>query len=192
MYFNDKYALDGMDPNGYVGVGWSIYGVHDQGWKERPIFGKIRYMNRNGCARKFNTSLYVLQVEENIAAEKQLWKEEPQRVTKKEELQTEAGDAEEAAMSNFVETHHIFSPISAPLQRSSLSSGTIILRFGMKHEPAMGFTLPSWGGLPVVKSGKTLPVTAAAWLLYFIIFMPFAAIWNLLVLHPRSKTAKWT
>ena len=33
------------DPNGYVGCAWSIAGVHDQGWKERPVFGKIRYMS---------------------------------------------------------------------------------------------------------------------------------------------------
>ena len=52
QYFNDKYALDGYDPNGFVGVGWSIMGIHDMGWKERPIFGKIRYMNYNGCKRK--------------------------------------------------------------------------------------------------------------------------------------------
>jgi deoxyribodipyrimidine photo-lyase len=44
QYFNDKYALDGRDPNGFVGVGWSIMGIHDMGWKERPIFGKIRYV----------------------------------------------------------------------------------------------------------------------------------------------------
>ena len=52
QYFNDKYALDGMDPNGFVGVGWSIMGIHDMGWREREIFGKIRYMNYNGCKRK--------------------------------------------------------------------------------------------------------------------------------------------
>lgn len=45
QYLNDKYALDGRDPNGFVGVGWSIMGIHDMGWKERPIFGKIRFMN---------------------------------------------------------------------------------------------------------------------------------------------------
>jgi deoxyribodipyrimidine photo-lyase len=59
QYFNDKYALDGRDPNGFVGVGWSIMGIHDQGWKEREIFGKIRYMNYNGCKRKFKVSDFV-------------------------------------------------------------------------------------------------------------------------------------
>ena len=46
QYLNDKYALDGRDPNGFVGVGWSIMGIHDQGWGERPVFGKIRYVPR--------------------------------------------------------------------------------------------------------------------------------------------------
>jgi len=55
---NDIYCLDGNDPNGYVGVGWSVMGIHDQGWKEREVFGKIRYMNYNGCKRKFDVSVY--------------------------------------------------------------------------------------------------------------------------------------
>jgi len=59
QYFNDKYALDGRDPNGFIGVGWSIMGIHDQGWKEREIFGKIRYMNYAGCKRKFKVSDFV-------------------------------------------------------------------------------------------------------------------------------------
>ena len=59
QYFNDRYAYDGNDPNGYVGVGWSIMGIHDMGWKERPIFGKIRYMNYAGCKRKFKIDAFV-------------------------------------------------------------------------------------------------------------------------------------
>jgi deoxyribodipyrimidine photo-lyase len=59
QYFNDKYAIDGCDPNGFVGVGWSIMGIHDQGWKEREIFGKIRYMNYAGCKRKFDVQAFV-------------------------------------------------------------------------------------------------------------------------------------
>ena len=59
QYLNDRYAYDGNDPNGYVGVGWSIMGIHDMGWKERPIFGKIRYMNYAGCKRKFKIEQYV-------------------------------------------------------------------------------------------------------------------------------------
>lgn len=58
MFLNDKYELDGRDPNGYVGVMWSIAGTHDRGWTERPVFGKIRFMNYNGCARKFDVNRY--------------------------------------------------------------------------------------------------------------------------------------
>lgn len=59
IYLNDKYSLDGRDPNGYTGIAWSIGGVHDRAWKERPVFGKIRYMNQNGCRRKFNVGRYI-------------------------------------------------------------------------------------------------------------------------------------
>eukprot|EP00590_Aulacoseira_subarctica_P006227 CAMPEP_0172422316 /NCGR_PEP_ID=MMETSP1064-20121228/8478_1 /TAXON_ID=202472 /ORGANISM="Aulacoseira subarctica , Strain CCAP 1002/5" /LENGTH=466 /DNA_ID=CAMNT_0013163123 /DNA_START=380 /DNA_END=1780 /DNA_ORIENTATION=- len=59
LFLNDKYALDGNDPNGFVGVGWSVMGVHDMGWKERSIFGKIRYMNYEGCKRKFKVASFV-------------------------------------------------------------------------------------------------------------------------------------
>merc|ERR1712100_839087 len=59
IFLNDKYNLDGRDPNGFVGCMWSIGGVHDMGWKERPIFGKIRYMNYEGCKRKFNVPAFV-------------------------------------------------------------------------------------------------------------------------------------
>ena len=59
QYLNDKYALDGNDPNGFVGVGWSIMGIHDMGWKERDIFGKIRFMNYAGCKRKFDVAGFV-------------------------------------------------------------------------------------------------------------------------------------
>ncbi len=60
IYLNNKYFLDGRDPNGYVGVLWAIAGVHDRPWKERSVYGKIRYMNRNGCARKFNITKLLL------------------------------------------------------------------------------------------------------------------------------------
>eukprot|EP01038_Epipyxis_sp_PR26KG_P005690 gene5690-7855_t len=59
IFLNDKYELDGRDPNGYVGCMWSIAGVHDQGWGERAIFGKIRYMNYKGCERKFDVKKFV-------------------------------------------------------------------------------------------------------------------------------------
>ncbi|XP_061654027.1 CPD photolyase isoform X3 [Phyllopteryx taeniolatus] len=54
LYLNDRYELDGQDPNGFVGCMWSICGIHDRGWAERPVFGKIRYMNYKGCLRKFD------------------------------------------------------------------------------------------------------------------------------------------
>lgn len=59
IYLNDRYQLDGRDPNGYVGCMWSIGGIHDMGWTERPIFGKIRFMNYEGCKRKFNVPAFV-------------------------------------------------------------------------------------------------------------------------------------
>ncbi len=59
VYLNDKYELDGRDPNGYAGCAWSIGGIHDRAWREREVFGKIRYMNRNGAQRKFNISEYI-------------------------------------------------------------------------------------------------------------------------------------
>ena len=59
LYLNDRYSLDGNDPNGYVGCMWSIGGIHDQGWAEREIFGKIRYMNYAGCKRKFDVKSFV-------------------------------------------------------------------------------------------------------------------------------------
>jgi deoxyribodipyrimidine photo-lyase len=62
IYLNDKYILDGRDPNGYAGIAWSIGGVHDRAWGTRPVFGKIRYMNYNGCKRKFDVEGYIYQV----------------------------------------------------------------------------------------------------------------------------------
>jgi deoxyribodipyrimidine photo-lyase len=59
IYLNDKYELDGRDPNGYTGVAWSIGGVHDRAWFNRPVYGKIRYMNANGCRSKFDVDKYI-------------------------------------------------------------------------------------------------------------------------------------
>jgi deoxyribodipyrimidine photo-lyase len=58
---NDRYELDGRDPNGYAGIAWSIGGVHDRAWFERPVFGKIRYMSYNGCRSKFKVEAYIAQ-----------------------------------------------------------------------------------------------------------------------------------
>jgi deoxyribodipyrimidine photo-lyase len=59
--FNDRYALDGRDPNGYAGIAW-CFGKHDRPWRERPIFGMVRYMNANGLERKFDMAKYLEQV----------------------------------------------------------------------------------------------------------------------------------
>nr|XP_029119713.1 deoxyribodipyrimidine photo-lyase isoform X1 [Elaeis guineensis] len=77
IYLNDKYEIDGRDPNGYVGCMWSICGVHDQGWKERPVFGKIRYMNYAGCKRKFNVDGYIAYVKRLVAETKKRKSESP-------------------------------------------------------------------------------------------------------------------
>jgi deoxyribodipyrimidine photo-lyase len=61
---NDRYELDGRDPNGYTGIAWAIGGKHDRPWAPaRPIFGLIRYMTYNGCARKFDVKAYVRRIE---------------------------------------------------------------------------------------------------------------------------------
>jgi len=59
IYLNDKYELDGRDPNGYAGIAWSIGGVHDRAWPQRKIFGKIRCMTYNGCRAKFDIEKYI-------------------------------------------------------------------------------------------------------------------------------------
>ncbi len=59
ILLNDKYELDGRDPNGYTGIAWSIGGVHDRAWGERPVFGKIRYMSYKGAKSKFDVDRYV-------------------------------------------------------------------------------------------------------------------------------------
>lgn len=60
VWLNDRYELDGRDPNGYVGAAWSIGGVHDRSWGNRAVFGGVRYMNEAGCRRKFDADAYVL------------------------------------------------------------------------------------------------------------------------------------
>ncbi|MBN2627409.1 MAG: deoxyribodipyrimidine photo-lyase [Spirochaetales bacterium] len=76
VLLNDRYALDGRDPNGYAGCAWSIGGVHDRAWGERPVFGKIRYMNERGCRRKFPVKEYIRENlshgRENTGGHKQL------------------------------------------------------------------------------------------------------------------------
>jgi deoxyribodipyrimidine photo-lyase len=59
LRLNDGLSLDGRDPNGYAGALWSIAGLHDRPWRERPVYGAVRYMNANGCRRKFDVDAYV-------------------------------------------------------------------------------------------------------------------------------------
>src|SRR5436190_431084 len=58
---NDRYELDGRDPNGYAGIAWSIVGKLDRPWFERPIFGQIRYMSLASTGRKFDSKKYIAQ-----------------------------------------------------------------------------------------------------------------------------------
>ncbi len=58
LYLNNKYELDGRDPSGFTGVAW-CFGKHDRPWKEREIFGNVRYMNEGGLKRKFDADGYV-------------------------------------------------------------------------------------------------------------------------------------
>lgn len=59
LRLNDRWQLDGRDPNGIVGVAWAIAGVHDRPWHERPIFGQIRYMSLASTGRKFDSRAFV-------------------------------------------------------------------------------------------------------------------------------------
>jgi deoxyribodipyrimidine photo-lyase len=58
LHLNNKYELDGRDPNGFAGVSW-CFGKHDRPWSERPVFGNIRYMNEAGLKRKFDADQYA-------------------------------------------------------------------------------------------------------------------------------------
>jgi len=61
VYLNDKYELDGRDPNGYAGIAWAIVGKFDRPWFERPIFGQIRYMSGESTGKKFDSKKYIRQ-----------------------------------------------------------------------------------------------------------------------------------
>ncbi len=63
IYMNDKYFLDGRDPNGYAGVAWSMVGKFDRPWFDRPIFGKIRYMSGGSTGKKFDSARYIRQMQ---------------------------------------------------------------------------------------------------------------------------------
>jgi deoxyribodipyrimidine photo-lyase len=61
LRLNNRYELDGRDPNGFTGVAW-CFGKHDRPWQERPVFGKVRYMNAAGLERKFKMDAYLAKV----------------------------------------------------------------------------------------------------------------------------------
>ena len=56
---NDKYELDGRDPNGYSGIAWAIVGKHDRPWFDRPVFGLVRYMSGESTGKKFDSKRYI-------------------------------------------------------------------------------------------------------------------------------------
>jgi len=66
LFLNNKYELDGRDPNGFAGIAW-CFGKHDRPWPERLVFGKVRYMNANGLRRKFHIDDYVKNVGDLVA-----------------------------------------------------------------------------------------------------------------------------
>jgi deoxyribodipyrimidine photo-lyase len=63
---NDRYEMDGRDPNGYTGVAWAIGGKHDRPWPERPIFGTIRFMSYDGARKKLDSERYIAWVRELV------------------------------------------------------------------------------------------------------------------------------
>jgi deoxyribodipyrimidine photo-lyase len=67
LYLNNKYFLDGRDPNSYANVAW-VFGQHDRGWTEREVFGKVRFMSAGGLERKTKPDQYVEKVEKRIGA----------------------------------------------------------------------------------------------------------------------------
>lgn len=62
LYLNNKYEIDGRDPNGFAGIAW-CFGKHDRPWGEREIFGNVRCMVYSGLKRKFNMAKYVQKLE---------------------------------------------------------------------------------------------------------------------------------
>jgi len=62
VWLNDRYELDGRDPNGYAGIAWAIVGKHDRAWPARPVFGKIRYMSLASTGRKFDSKKFIAQI----------------------------------------------------------------------------------------------------------------------------------
>lgn len=66
LTLNNRYFLDGRDPNSYANVLW-LFGLHDRGWQERPVYGKVRYMSKGGLERKADPDAYVDKVDRLVA-----------------------------------------------------------------------------------------------------------------------------
>jgi deoxyribodipyrimidine photo-lyase len=62
LELNNAYELDGRDPNSFAGVAW-CFGKHDRPWKERPVFGQVRWMSPDGLTRKFDMEAYLSRVD---------------------------------------------------------------------------------------------------------------------------------
>ncbi|MGB4589960.1 MAG: deoxyribodipyrimidine photo-lyase [Clostridiaceae bacterium] len=71
LYLNNKYNIDGRDPSGFAGVAW-CFGKHDRPWKEREVFGTVRYMNDKGLKRKFDMEAYLEKVKLMISKEEKI------------------------------------------------------------------------------------------------------------------------
>ncbi len=65
IYLNDRFALDGRDPNGYTNILW-CFGLHDRPWGERPVFGTVRYMSYEGMRRKTDVDAYIRATEKLV------------------------------------------------------------------------------------------------------------------------------
>ena len=56
---NDRYEMDGRDPNGYTNIAWAIGGKHDRPWPSAPIYGTVRSMSYASTAKKFDAAAYI-------------------------------------------------------------------------------------------------------------------------------------
>ena len=66
---NDRYELDGRDPNGYAGIAWAMVGRHDRPWFDRPVFGLVRPMSGTSLRKKFDAEAYIRQNEAGESSE---------------------------------------------------------------------------------------------------------------------------
>lgn len=55
---NNRYAIDGRDPNSYSGIFWCL-GRFDRAWQERRVYGKIRYMSSENTRKKIKLDRYL-------------------------------------------------------------------------------------------------------------------------------------